>query len=99
MPDIAQLHGPLAVTLAYLLLWYAFLFGLQTRTKYRLEARYAREDKALGATYVGLRALYPLLLGREISRLQSRRVSLVTFPSYLIVFGMLGGSAWAAFGG
>lgn len=145
MPDIAQLHGPLAVTLAYLLLWYAFLFGLQTRTKYRLKARYEREGKAfdryfgqdpemlaadravantheqmvpflvslwlfaifaspahatwLGATYVGLRALYPLLLGREISRLQSRRVSLVTFPSYLIVFGMLGGSAWAAFGG
>ena len=45
MPELAQLHGPLLVTVAYFALWYAFLFGGQTRTKYRLKARYASEGK------------------------------------------------------
>lgn len=35
------LRGPLIVTAAYLLLWYGMLFGLQTRTKYRLRRAYA----------------------------------------------------------
>ncbi len=126
-----------------LLLWYSFLFGLQTRTKYRLKARYAKEGKVfdrffgqdpemlaadrtvsntheqmgpflaslwlfsifaspsyatwLGAAYVVLRGVYPLLLGRRLSKLQSRRVALVTVPCYAIVFTMLGGAVWAAF--
>lgn len=141
MQDLAQLHGPLVVTVAYFLLWYSFLFGLQTRTKYRLKARYQEEGKEfdryfgqdpemlavdravantqeqmgpflvslwlfaifasptyatwLGAAYVALRSAYPFLLGRRVSRLQSKRVALVTFPSYAIVFTMLGGAAWA----
>ena len=143
MRDLAPLHGPLAVTVAYFLLWYSLLFGLQTRTKYRLKARYAKEgrvfdryfgqdeemlaaDRAvantheqmgpflvslwlcalfasptyatwLGAAYVGLRAVYPLLLGGRVSKVQSKRVAFVTFPCYAIVFSMLGGAAWSAF--
>ena len=42
MPELAQLRGPLLVTAAYVVLWYGFLLGLQTRTKYRLKARYER---------------------------------------------------------
>jgi hypothetical protein len=141
--DLAQLRGPLAVTVAYLVMWYGFLFGLQTRTKYRLKARYAKEGKVfdryfggdeemlaadravantheqmvpfvvslwlfaifasatyatwLGAAYVVLRGAYPVLLGARVSKVQSRRVSLVTAPCYAIVFTMLGGSVWAAF--
>ena len=45
MQDLERLRGPLVVTVAYVLLWYGFLFGLQTRTKYRLKARYQKEGK------------------------------------------------------
>ena len=142
MQDLAQLRGPLLVTVAYFLLWYGFLFGLQSRTKYRLKARYQSEGKVfdrysgqdeemlavdrvvantheqmgpflvslwlfaifaspksatwLGAAYVVLRAAYPLLLGKRVSKLQSKRVVLVTLPCYAIVFTLLGGAAWAA---
>jgi uncharacterized MAPEG superfamily protein len=43
MPDLdaAALRGPIAVTAVYFLLWYTLLFGLQTRTKYRLRREYA----------------------------------------------------------
>lgn len=143
MPDIERLRGPLVVTVAYLLLWYAFLFGLQSRTKYRLKARYAKEGKVfdryfgqdeemlavdravantheqmvpfllslwlfavfvspsyatwMGTAYVALRAAYPFLLGRRVSKVQSKRVAFVTFPAYLIVLTMLGGTVWTAF--
>ncbi|MEM7151204.1 MAG: MAPEG family protein [Myxococcota bacterium] len=145
MPDPTQLHGPVAVTVAYFVLWYAMLFGLQSRTKYRLKALYAQEGKTfdryfgqdpqmlaadravantheqmvpfmvslwlyacfvspshatwLGAAYVGLRGLYPVLLGSRVSKVQSKRVAFVTFPCYAIVFFMLGGTAWASLGG
>ena len=144
MQELERLHGPLVVTVAYVLLWYGFLFGLQTRTKYRLKARYQKEGKVfdryfgqdeemlavdravantheqmvpflvslwlfaifasptyatwLGAAYVLLRSSYPLLLGKRLSKVQSKRVVLVTFPCYAIVFTMLGGAAWAALG-
>jgi hypothetical protein len=142
MGDLTQLRGPLVVTVAYFVLWYGFLFGLQTRTKYRLKARYQKEGKVfdryfgrddemlavdrvvantheqmgpflvslwlfaifasptyatwLGAAYVVLRSAYPLLLGKRVSMVQSKRVALVTFPCYAIVLTMLGGAAWAA---
>jgi hypothetical protein len=143
MIELLRLRGPLAVTIAYFVLWYVFLFGLQSRTKYRLKARYEQEGKVfdryfgqdpemlavdrvvanmqeqmgpflvalwlfavfstptyatwLGAAYVLLRSAYPVLLGKRIDKLQSRRVALVTVPSYLIVWTMLSGAAWAAF--
>ena len=53
----------------------------------------------LGAAYVGLRAVYPFLLGKRVSKVQSKRVAFVTFPSYFIVFTMLGGTAWTALAG
>lgn len=133
------LRGPIAVTAAYFLLWYGLLFGLQSRTKYRLQREYAargevfdryrsfdpemlRADRAvqntheqmvpflvslwlyalfssptrattLGAIYVALRALYPLLLGPRVDQLQSKRVAFVTFPCYAIVFWMFGAGA------
>lgn len=143
MQDLTQFQGPLAVTVAYFLLWYSFLFGLQTRTKYRLKARYEKDGKVfdryfgqdpemlavdravantheqmgpflvslwlfsifasptyatwLGAAYVLLRGVYPLLLGPSVSKVQSKRVALITFPSYAIVWTLLGGASWAAF--
>ena len=142
MRDLAPLHGPLAVTVAYFLLWYSLLFGLQTRTKYRLKARYQKEGKVfdryfgqdeemlavdravantheqmvpflvslwmfaifvsprhatwLGAAYLLLRAIYPFLLGKRVSKVQSKRVALVTFPCYAIILTLLGGTAWTA---
>jgi hypothetical protein len=44
----------------------------------------------LGALYVGLRTFYPALLGRSLSKTQSKRVFFVTGPCYGIVFYFLG---------
>ncbi len=142
MQSLAHLHGPVLVTVVYLLHWYSLLFGLQTRTKYRLKAEYAKDGKDfdryfgqdeemlaadravantheqmvpflvalwlyaifvspyyatwLGAAYVVLRGFYPFLLGKRVSKMQSKRVAFVTIPCYGIVFTMLGGAAWAA---
>ncbi len=136
--ELSLPRGPVVVTAAYFMLWYSLLFGLQTRTKYRLRREYAargevfdryrgndpemlRADRAvhntheqmvpflvsmwlyallvspggatgLGGLYVALRAVYPLLLGRRIEQVQSRRVALVTFPCYGLIFWMLGTS-------
>jgi hypothetical protein len=44
----------------------------------------------LGAAYVVLRSMYPALLGRRLSKTQSKRVIFVTGPCYAIVFYLLG---------
>jgi hypothetical protein len=44
----------------------------------------------LGAVYVVLRGVYPMLLGRSLSKTQSKRVFFVTGPCYGIVFYLLG---------
>jgi len=49
-----------------------------------------------GGVYVVLRAVYPSLLGKSLSRTQSKRVFLVTGPCYLIVFYLLGSTVHAA---
>jgi hypothetical protein len=50
--DLIAQRGPILVTAAALGLWYALLFGLQSRTKYRLKAEYAARgevfDRYLG---------------------------------------------------
>ena len=43
--DTKELVGPVAVTVSYFVLWYALLFGKQSRTKYKLLARYKREGR------------------------------------------------------
>jgi hypothetical protein len=142
MESLEHLQGPVVVTVVYFLFGYSLLFGLQSRTKYRLKALYAQEDEVfdryfgqdeemlavdrvvantheqmgpflaslwlyaifgsphfatwLGGAYILLRGIYPLLLGRRVSKTQSKRVTLVTFPSYAIVFFMLGSAAWNA---
>ena len=40
---------------------------------------------ALGGVYVALRVIYPFLLGKSLSKTQSKRVFAVTGPAYLIV--------------
>ena len=48
MLDLASsdVRGPVLVTVAYFVMYYAMLFGLQSRTKYRLKAKYkARGEK------------------------------------------------------
>lgn len=51
----------------------------------------------LGGAYVVCRAIYPSLLGKSLSKTQSRRVFIATGPSYLIVFYLLGSAVYAAF--
>lgn len=48
----------------------------------------------LGAAYVVLRCVYPILLGRRVSKVQTKRVYLVTFPSYVVVLTLLGVTVW-----
>ncbi len=69
-----------------------FLFSLW------LHAIYVSSTVAtvLGAFYIILRGLYPLLMGKSISKIQPKRVYYVTLPSYLIIFYFLGASLWAA---
>jgi hypothetical protein len=54
---------------------------------------------ALGGAYVVLRALYPVLLGRSLSKIQSKRVFFVTGPCYGIVFYLLGSTVYGALAG
>lgn len=42
-----------------------------------------------GFLYVCFRSFYPMLLGRRLSKIQSKRVYIVTLPSYILVFYML----------
>lgn len=50
----------------------------------------------LGSAYVVLRAIYPFLLGKSLSKTQSKRVFAATGPAYLIVFYLLGSTVVAA---
>jgi hypothetical protein len=49
-----------------------------------------REAAWYGGFYVLLRAIYPLLLGKRLSKIQRKTVFFVTGPAYLIIFTMLG---------
>lgn len=51
----------------------------------------------LGAVYIALRSFYPLLLGKKVSKIQNKRVYLVTLPCYAIVFYLIGSTVWSAF--
>jgi len=50
----------------------------------------------LGVIYVVIRALYPILLGNEVSKIQTKRVYFATLPGYLIVFYLFGSLAYHA---
>ncbi|MCO4763193.1 MAG: MAPEG family protein [Myxococcales bacterium] len=65
-----------------------------------LHAVFVSVDTAtvLGGVYVALRSIYPLLLGKRLSKTQSKRVFAVTGPAYLIVFYLLGSTVAAALG-
>ena len=54
---------------------------------------------ALGAVYVVLRSLYPFLLGKNLSKLNPKRVFFATGPSYLIIIYLGVSTVYAAFGG
>ncbi|MCH9687354.1 MAG: MAPEG family protein [Deltaproteobacteria bacterium] len=141
MHNLNELTGPVVVSVAYTVLWYYLLLGLQRGTKYRVKASYESEGKVfdryfgqdeqmlavdravantheqmgpflvslwlcavffsaplatwLGAAYIGLRALYPFLLGSRVSKLQPKRVVIATVPCYGIIFTMLGCALWA----
>lgn len=45
-----------------------------------------------GFLYVCLRSLYPILLGRRLSKIQNKRVYMVTLPCYVLIFYMLSSS-------
>lgn len=49
-----------------------------------------------GGAYVILRAIYPILLGSRLSKIQSKRVYMVTLPCYSLIFYLLGSSLWSA---
>ncbi|MFT5684199.1 MAG: hypothetical protein ACI8RZ_005140 [Myxococcota bacterium] len=63
-----------------------------------LHAVFVSTDSAaiLGLVYVVLRAVYPFLLGRSLSKTQSKRVFLVTGPCYGIILYLLGSTVYAA---
>jgi hypothetical protein len=44
----------------------------------------------LGFTYVALRAIYPVLMGKKLSNINPKKVYFVTFPCYGIIFYMFG---------
>jgi uncharacterized MAPEG superfamily protein len=56
--DPTALRGPITITALYFVLWYALLFGLQTRTKYRLRREYA----ARGSVFDRYRSADPEML-------------------------------------
>lgn len=45
MHNVSQLTGPVVVSVAYMVLWYYLLLGLQRGTKYRRKATYERDGK------------------------------------------------------
>lgn len=57
----------------------------------------ASHAAALGGAYVVLRALYPTLLGRSVSKTQSKRVFFVTGPCYGIILYLLGRTVHAVY--
>ena len=68
------LRGPIVVTTVYFLLWYAMLFGLQTRTKYRLLREYA----ARGHVFDRYRSFDPEML-RADRAVQNTHEQMVPF--------------------
>ena len=53
----------------------------------------------LGGAYVVSRAVYPMLLGVEVDKTQSKRVFFATGPAYGIVYYLLGSTVWVALAG
>lgn len=53
----------------------------------------------LGLAYVVLRSIYPVMLGKSLSKTQSKRVFLVTGPAYGIVFYLLGSTVYTSLQG
>jgi uncharacterized MAPEG superfamily protein len=72
--DPAALRGPIVVTTVYFLLWYTLLFGLQTRTKYRLRREYA----ARGQVFDRYRSFDPEML-RADRAVQNTHEQMVPF--------------------
>lgn len=56
-----------------------------------------RSATALGLAYVVIRAIYPFLLGRSVSKTQSKRVIFATGPAYLIILTLGGSTVWTVF--
>lgn len=42
-----------------------------------------------GGIYILLRAIYPFLLGKRVSKINTKKVAFVTFPCYAIIFSFL----------
>lgn len=81
---MAALRGPIAITALYFVLWYAMLFGLQTRTKYRLRREYA----ARGQVFDRYRSFDPEMLkgDRAVQNTHEQMVPfLVSMWMYAIV--------------
>lgn len=57
-----------------------------------LHAIYVSASSAtiLGIVYVVLRSIYPVLIGKKLSKINPKRVYFVTLPCYGIIFYMLG---------
>jgi hypothetical protein len=50
----------------------------------------------IGFLYVALRAMYPILLGTKLSKINPKRVYFVTVPCYVMVFYLLGAVVFRA---
>jgi len=90
--DVSALRGPFTVTAVYLVLWYTLLFGLQTRTKYRLGGEYA----ARGEVFDRYRSADPEMLkaDRAVQNTHEQMVPfLVAMWTYAVVVSPNGAAA------
>ncbi len=89
--DLAALRGPITVTAAYFALWYTLLFGLQTRTKYRLRREYA----ARGQVFDRYRSADPEMLKADRA-VQNTHEQMVPFLASMWMYALVvspGGAA------
>lgn len=89
--DIAALRGPVTVTALYFSLWYTLLFGLQTRTKYRLRREYA----ARGQVFDRYRSFDPEMLkaDRAVQNTHEQMVPFLVSMWMYALFVSPGGAA------
>lgn len=82
--EVSAFRGPAAVTALYFALWYAMLFGLQTRTKYRLKREYA----ARGEQFDRYRSNDPEMLSADRA-VQNTHEQMVPFLASMWMYAFL----------
>ena len=82
--NLSALRGTISVTAVYFVLWYTLLFGLQTRTKYRLRHEYA----ARGEVFDRYRSADPEMLKADRA-VQNTHEQMVPFLASMWMFALV----------